>query len=195
MGGGKLELDAVVGLFAFSLRQAHENGDEALADGGEGELFNDADEAAEARTDDGEDLEGDFGVLDAEGMEVAAGDKGDLGIFNGDGRGRIRTAVEDGELGDGFAGKVDGEDLFAAADGGFEDADFAAGDAMEAGAGLAFREEQFAGAKELADGACGEGVQFGLGKTGEEPGFLKNGGEIDAREGHPGILATRDFGD
>lgn len=193
MRGGEMELDAVVGFLAFGLRQAHEDGDEALADGGEGEFFNDADEAAEARTDDGENFERDFGVFDAEGMKVAAGDEGDLGIFNGDGRSGIRAAVEDGEFGDGFAGKIDGEDLLAAADGGFEDADFATRDAMQAGARLAFREEQFAGAEELAHGAGGEGVQLGLGKPGEEGGFLEGRGEVDAWKGHGGILAMRDF--
>ncbi len=40
MSGGELKLDAARGLPASGLREPDEHGDEALADGGEGELFN-----------------------------------------------------------------------------------------------------------------------------------------------------------
>ncbi len=53
-------------------------------------------------------------MFEAVGMEVAAGDEGNLSIFNGDGGCRLGTTVEDRQLGDGFAGLVDGQHLLAA---------------------------------------------------------------------------------
>ena len=78
--------------------------------------------------------------------------EGDLRVFNSHGRGRIRAAVKDGQLGDGFSRAVEGEHLFAAADGGFEDAHLAARDDVQAVARLAFREQEFAGTAARGDG-------------------------------------------
>ena len=153
MAGGEVEFDTARGGIAFVLGEFDEGCDEALADGGEGEFLDDGDESAESGAYDLEDFEGDFGVFHAIGLEVAAGDEGDFGVVDGDGGGGERAAVEDGEFGDGFAGDVDGEDLFAAAGGGFEDADFATGDDVESVAGVALGEEQLTCVEGLARGS------------------------------------------
>ena len=140
-----MKFDSLRSLLALGFRETEKQGDEALANGGEGELFDDADETAQAGADDGKHFECDFRVLHAECLKIVARDEGDLRIFNGHGGGGEAAAVEDGQLGYRLAGLVDGEDLLAAVDGGFEDADLAAGDDVEAVAGLVFREEQFAG--------------------------------------------------
>ena len=120
--------------------------------------------------DDGQHFERDLGMLHAECVKILARDEGDLRIFNGHGRGGETAAVEDGQLGDGLAGLVDGEDLLAAVDGGFEDADLAVGDDVEAVAGLVLREEQLAGFEVLAHGARGEQLKLGARQAGEQRG-------------------------
>ena len=132
--------------FAFALREPHQGSDEPLANGREGELLDDADQAAQASAHRGQHLERNCGVFHAVGLEVAAGDEGDLGVFDGHGGRGVWATVEDGQLRDGFAGSVDGQHLFAAAERCLEDADLAARDDVQAVAGLALREEEFAGA-------------------------------------------------
>lgn len=190
MTAGEEELRATRSFFAFRLRKLHENGDQPLANGGEGELFDNADEATEASPDHGEHLQRDLRMLDTEGVKITARDKSHFGVFNGDGRGRIGAAIEDRQLGDALTGTIDGEDLLATVDGCFEDAHLAAGNDVKAGARLALREEQFAGGEELAHGAAGQGSQFFRGEAREQRGAGKHGGKFDTGKVHSGILAT-----
>jgi hypothetical protein len=84
MAAGELDGNAEIGSLPLGLRQAHEEGNEALANGGEGELFDDANEAAQTGTDDGEHFEGDFWVFEAVIAKVALGDEGHFGVINRD---------------------------------------------------------------------------------------------------------------
>ncbi len=76
-----------------------------------------------------------------EGLKILFADEKQSGIVNrGDGC-RISAAIEHGKLSDSTAGSINAQHLLTAAGGAFEDADMARLDYIEAGARLAFSED------------------------------------------------------
>src|SRR5450631_4702574 len=102
MACGQLKFGASGCLPSVALSEFNQGGNQALADGGERELLDDSHEAAQAGTYHDEHFERYLGMIHAIRLEIAPRDKSDLGVFDGDGRGGKRTAVKDGQLGDGF---------------------------------------------------------------------------------------------
>src|SRR4051812_11387144 len=78
----------------------------------------------------------------AQSVKVLPADQQDRNVVDGRGGSRIRPAIEDGQLGDGVAGPVDTEHLLASARGALENANMAALDDIESGAGVALGEDQ-----------------------------------------------------
>lgn len=114
MGRGKLKFDAAFRPGALALGQLDQCRNEPLADGGEGKFLDNPHQPSQARSHNDEDFQCYFGMLHAVGLEVAPGDEGDLGVFDGDCRSGKRTTVEDWQFRDRFAWDVYGQHLLTA---------------------------------------------------------------------------------
>ena len=113
-----------------------------MADGGEGQLFDDSNQAAEARAHHLQDLQSYFGMLQAHGSKILARDEHEFGGIQGRGGSRVVATVKDGQFGDGAAGAFDGQNVLAAVGRGLKDSDAAGGDYVEARASIALGKEQ-----------------------------------------------------
>lgn len=82
VSAGELELDPAIGLFACSLCETDQSGNETLTNGGEGELLDDAHQPPKSGADHRQHFERNLRVLQAEVVKVLPGNEEDLGILD-----------------------------------------------------------------------------------------------------------------
>ena len=175
VAGGKENLGSGGSCAAFPLGTAEEEGGEAMANGGEGKFLDDSDQAAEASSDDAQNLQADLRVGETEGLEILFADEEQSGVVDGGDRCGIVAAIEDREFSDRTARAVDIEDLLASVDGSFEDANVPGFDDVEPGAGLSFREYDFSSGEGAGDGSLSEEDEFGVGESGKDGDLREDG--------------------
>jgi hypothetical protein len=109
------------------------------------ELFNDANEAPKARTDDLQNFKRQIGIFQAHGSKIVAGNKYQLRLFTRHSRCGISSPIEDGKLRYGRAGALDCQHLFAASVRHIEYPDSTGYDHKEPAAGLSLGKQQLSG--------------------------------------------------
>ena len=185
MRAGKLEFNATLRRRPVGLGQPNQRRHQPLTHRGEREFLDNAHQAPQPRANHGQHLQRNFRVLQTEAAEVIARDEQNLRVFDGTDRRRIGSAIEDGQLGNGTAGALYRQDLFAAAGRALEDTQFTAGDDVKALADIAFLEQQFALRKAPTDGVSCQQTKFIRGKIREERNRSEGGGDV-SRFGHGG---------
>src|SRR4051812_24607503 len=101
-------------------------------------------------------------MVEAAGAKILARDKHNLGIIDSRHRGRIRSSVKYGQLGNGTARAFDSQYLFASRRGSFEDTDSPGGNDKQSGTGFALAEQHFTGGKTAHHRTCGKRIQLRL---------------------------------
>lgn len=95
-------------------------------------------------------------MLETEAAQVLSGNEEDLGIFDRADRSRIRTSVENWQLGNGSARSFDSENLLAPVGRAFENAELSRFNNVEAAARVSFGKQKLALAMVLTDKMSGK---------------------------------------
>ena len=148
--------------------QPNQQRDQALANRGEGQLLDNAYQAAQPGTDKGQYFERNFRVVETVISKVLARDKCNLSLIHGNGRSRIRATVKHRQFGNRLARTVQGKNLFASASRAFEDSHPATQDDVQSRARFAFAEQKFAGGAVFSHRLRRQHPQFRLGEAGKQ---------------------------
>lgn len=113
---GKSDGDALRDLLPFFLRESDEVQGKSMANRGEREFLDNADQAAEPGADHSQNLECHVGVGETERLKILLTDVQQSRVPHGSDRGWIVSAIEYRQLSDRTAGPIDSQDLLAAID-------------------------------------------------------------------------------
>src|SRR5271166_6461068 len=114
--GGKFNGNRVTMLVAFCLAQPNQQGDQAMPDSRERELFDNPDQPAQASAYNPQYLESHLRMLQAESVKILFAEKQEPTVAYSLCGGWIAASVKDGQFSDRVAGAINGKHLLAAAD-------------------------------------------------------------------------------